>query len=69
MSLAFIVLLCCREGEDLKLRQMAVAFLINEDQEVLFLQKRPKDTFLAGFLVPIGGILKELKSMNQKEHV
>jgi 8-oxo-dGTP diphosphatase len=48
---------------------MAVAFLINEDQEVLFLQKRPKDTFLAGFLVPIGGILKELKSMNQKEHV
>lgn len=34
---------------------MAVAFLLNEEQEVLFLQKKPKDTFLAGFLVPIGG--------------
>lgn len=41
--------------ELLKLRQMAVAFLLNEEQEVLFLQKNPKDTFLAGFLVPIGG--------------
>ncbi|PEA02508.1 NUDIX domain-containing protein [Bacillus cereus] len=39
----------------MKLRQMAVAFLLNEKQEVLFLQKKPKDTFLAGFLVPIGG--------------
>lgn len=34
---------------------MAVAFLFNEEQEVLFLQKKPKDTFLAGLLVPIGG--------------
>lgn len=34
---------------------MAVAFLTNEEQEVLLLQKKPKDTFLAGFLVPIGG--------------
>lgn len=34
---------------------MAVAFLINEEQEVLFLQKKQDDTFLAGFLVPIGG--------------
>ncbi|MDX8362602.1 NUDIX domain-containing protein [Cytobacillus sp. IB215316] len=39
----------------MKLRQMAVAFLINEEQQVLFLQKKPKDTFLAGLLVPIGG--------------
>ncbi|NLP49811.1 NUDIX hydrolase [Bacillus sp. RO1] len=39
----------------MKLRQMAVAFLFNEEQEVLFLQKKQKDTFLAGFLVPIGG--------------
>jgi 8-oxo-dGTP diphosphatase len=31
---------------------MAVAFLFNEEQEVLFLQKKQKDTFLAGFLVP-----------------
>ncbi len=39
----------------LKLRQMAVAFLLNDEKEVLFLQKKPKDTFLAGMLVPIGG--------------
>lgn len=39
----------------MKLRQMAVAFLLNEEQEVLLLQKKPKSTFLAGFLVPIGG--------------
>lgn len=39
----------------MRLRQKAVAFLLNEEQEVLFLQKKPKDTFLAGFLVPIGG--------------
>lgn len=44
-----------REVDVLKLRQMAVAFLFNEEQEVLFLQKNEKDTFLAGFLVPIGG--------------
>lgn len=34
---------------------MAVAFLVNEEQEVLLLQKKAKNTFLAGFLVPIGG--------------
>jgi 8-oxo-dGTP diphosphatase len=34
---------------------MAVAFLLSEEQEVLFLQKKQKDTFLAGLLVPIGG--------------
>ncbi|KKI91117.1 hypothetical protein WQ54_16680 [Bacillus sp. SA1-12] len=34
---------------------MAVAFLLNEEQEVLFLQKKPKETSLAGLLVPIGG--------------
>lgn len=39
----------------MKLRQLAVAFLLNEEQEVLFLQKKQKDTFLAGSLVPIGG--------------
>lgn len=39
----------------MRLRQMAVAFLLNEEQEVLFLQKREKGTFLAGHLVPIGG--------------
>lgn len=39
----------------MKLRQMAVAFLLNEEQEALFLQKKPKDSFFAGFLVPIGG--------------
>ncbi|WP_246586590.1 NUDIX hydrolase [Cytobacillus gottheilii] len=39
----------------MKLRQMAVAFLFSEKLEVLFLQKKQKDTFFAGFLVPIGG--------------
>ncbi|EPY7704004.1 MULTISPECIES: NUDIX domain-containing protein [Bacillota] len=39
----------------MRLRQMAVAFLLSEEEEVLFLQKKQKDTFLAGFLVPIGG--------------
>lgn len=34
---------------------MAAALLLNEEQEVLFLQKKQKNTFLAGFLVPIGG--------------
>lgn len=34
---------------------MAVAFLFNEEQDVLFLQKKQKDTFFAGYLVPIGG--------------
>lgn len=41
--------------EILKLRQMAVALLLNEEQEVLFLQKKQIDTFLSGYLVPIGG--------------
>ncbi|MBT2694641.1 NUDIX domain-containing protein [Bacillus sp. ISL-55] len=39
----------------MKLRQMSVAFLKNEEHEVLFLQKKPVDTFLAGLIVPIGG--------------
>lgn len=38
---------------------MAVAFLLNEEQEVLFLQKKQNDTFLAGFLVPIGGHIEK----------
>ncbi|WP_268258085.1 NUDIX hydrolase [Bacillus niameyensis] len=38
---------------------MAVAFLLNEEQEVLFLQKEQKGTFLAGLLVPIGGHMEE----------
>ena len=37
---------------------MAVAFLLNEDEEVLFLQKKQNNTFFAGFLVPIGGHMK-----------
>jgi 8-oxo-dGTP diphosphatase len=37
---------------------MAVAFLLNEEQEVLFLQKRQKDTFLSGLKIPIGGHLE-----------
>lgn len=34
---------------------MAVVFLLSEDQDVLFLQKKSKDSLFAGFLVPIGG--------------
>lgn len=34
---------------------MAVAFLLNDKQEVLLLQKKSKATLFAGFLVPIGG--------------
>lgn len=34
---------------------MAVAFLVNEEEEILLLQKKSENTFLAGFLVPIGG--------------
>lgn len=45
---------------------MAVAFLFNEEQEVLFLQKKQKDTFLAGFLVPIGGHI-EGEEMNEPQ--
>jgi 8-oxo-dGTP diphosphatase len=49
------------------LRQMAVAFLVNENQEVLFLQKKKKDTFLAGMLVPIGGHI-EGKEINEPQN-
>ncbi|MFD1385480.1 NUDIX domain-containing protein [Oceanobacillus oncorhynchi subsp. oncorhynchi] len=39
----------------MKLRQMAVAFLFNDQQEVLFLQKKSNSPFLLGRMVPIGG--------------
>lgn len=39
------------------LRQMAVAFLFNDNQEVLFLQKKAQAAFLPGYLVPVGGHL------------
>jgi 8-oxo-dGTP diphosphatase len=42
----------------MKLRQMAVSFLL-KGEEVLFLQKKSKDTFLPGLLVPIGGHIEE----------
>ncbi|MDX5475663.1 MAG: NUDIX domain-containing protein [Bacillaceae bacterium] len=51
----------------MKLRQFAVAFLINENQEVLFLQKKLEGTFLAGFLVPIGGHI-EGHEMNEPQN-
>nr|WP_245827691.1 NUDIX domain-containing protein [Paenisporosarcina indica] len=34
---------------------MAVAFLFNDNQKVLFLHKKSTSTFLPGLLVPIGG--------------
>ncbi|MRX56603.1 NUDIX domain-containing protein [Bacillus idriensis] len=38
---------------------MAVAFLINEMGQILFLQKGANSSFLAGHLVPIGGHIEE----------
>lgn len=38
-----------------RLRPMAVAFLFNDKQEVLLLQKRSGSSFLPGYLVPVGG--------------
>ncbi|MEK4564681.1 NUDIX domain-containing protein [Alkalihalobacillus sp. FSL R5-0424] len=43
------------------LRPMAVAFLINEYQEVLFLRKKDDATFLPGYLVPIGGHMEPVE--------
>ncbi|WP_339147190.1 MULTISPECIES: NUDIX domain-containing protein [unclassified Sutcliffiella] len=45
----------------MKLRQLAVAFIINEEYQVLFLQKKSQDTFLAGHLVPIGGHIEGIE--------
>ncbi|WP_186577161.1 NUDIX domain-containing protein [Aquibacillus kalidii] len=42
----------------MKLRQMSVAFLINEKDEVLMLQKKSNSKFLSGLMVPIGGHMK-----------
>lgn len=44
---------------ELKLRQMAVAFIINPRNEVLLLQKSSSHTFLPGKLVPIGGHMEQ----------
>ncbi|WP_194165649.1 NUDIX domain-containing protein [Oceanobacillus sp. CFH 90083] len=43
----------------MKLRQMAVAFLFNDKQEVLLLQKKSNSAFLSGRKVPIGGHMEE----------
>ncbi|OMF86184.1 NUDIX hydrolase [Paenibacillus sp. FSL R7-0273] len=43
----------------MRLRQMAVAFLFNEAQDVLFLQKKKGSRFLAGHLVPVGGHIED----------
>lgn len=43
------------ESLHLKLKQMAVAFLFNGEQSVLFLRKKSTSSFLPGLLVPIGG--------------
>lgn len=42
----------------MRLRQMAVAFLFNEAQDVLFLQKRPAAVFSAGIWFPLGATLR-----------
>ncbi|WP_188205541.1 NUDIX hydrolase [Alkalibacillus aidingensis] len=43
----------------MKLKQFAAAYLFNEDEEVLFLQKKEDASFLSGMLVPVGGHMKE----------
>lgn len=48
----------------MKLRQMAVAFLFNDQNEVLLLQKRSDSTFLSGLMVPIGGHIEESEINN-----
>lgn len=46
------------------LRSMAVAFLINEKQELLFLRKREDAAFLPGYLVPVGGHIEPAELHN-----
>lgn len=43
----------------MRLRQMAAAFLFNEDKEILFLQKKANSRFLGGHLVPVGGHIED----------
>lgn len=43
----------------MRLRQMTVAFLYNDKQEVLFLQKKSNSPFLPGRKVPVGGHMEE----------
>ncbi|UTR07070.1 NUDIX domain-containing protein [Alkalihalobacillus sp. LMS6] len=43
----------------MKLRQLAVALLVNEKEELLFLRKRKEDAFFANFYLPIGGHIGE----------
>ncbi|WP_099302580.1 NUDIX hydrolase [Bacillus sp. Marseille-P3800] len=43
----------------MKLRQLAVALLVNEKEELLFLRKRKEDAFFANFYLPIGGHMDE----------
>lgn len=43
------------------LRSMAVAFLMNENQEVLFLNKKDDAAFLPGYLVPVGGHIEPVE--------
>ncbi|MEK4199952.1 NUDIX domain-containing protein [Cytobacillus sp. FSL K6-0265] len=50
----------------MRLRQMAVAFLINQNDEVLLLQKPSSHAFLPGKLVPIGGHM-EPEEINDPE--
>lgn len=51
----------------MELRHMAVAFLINEENEALFLQKQKDAAFLPGYLVPIGGHLEQNEMSDPKQ--
>ncbi|MDV2582930.1 NUDIX hydrolase [Alkalibacillus haloalkaliphilus] len=50
----------------MKLKQFAAAFLFNENDEVLLLQKKVDAKFLAGKRVPIGGHM-EIGEMNDPQ--
>lgn len=43
----------------MNLRQMAVAFLINEEDKILLLQKKQNERMFSGLLVPIGGNIEK----------
>lgn len=48
----------------LRLRHMAVAFLINEKNEIVFLKKKEDHHMLPGYFVPVGGHM-EKDEMNE----
>ncbi len=50
----------------MKLRHMAVALLVNQNNDILFLQKGEDHHFLPGYLVPIGGHMEKEEMSDPK---